>query len=75
MYIKVKVIAGAKKEKIEKKSEDHYEIWVKEKAENNRANERILEIFRHLYIDMIIRIVSGHHSPSKILVLDPKSSH
>lgn len=75
MYIKVKVIAGAKKEKIDKKSEDHYEIWVKEKAENNRANERIIEIFRHLYIDMIIRIVSGHHSPSKILSLDPKSSH
>lgn len=75
MYIKVKVIAGAKKEKIDKKSEDHYEIWVKEKAENNRANERILAIFRHLYIDMIIRIVSGHHSPSKILSLDPKSSH
>ena len=75
MYIKVKVIVGVKKEKIEKIGEDHYEVWIKEKAENNRANERILNIFRHLYIDMSVRLVSGHHSPSKILSLDPKSSH
>lgn len=72
MYIKVKVSAGVKREKIEKVSEDHYNIWVKEEAKGNRANERIMEIMRHIYPKMIIRIVSGHHSPSKILSLDEK---
>ncbi len=69
MYIKVKAIAGAKKEKIEKKSEDSYVIWVKEKAERNMANKRICEIMATLLdvsLDQI-RIINGHQSPSKIL--------
>lgn len=71
MYIKVKVIAGAKIEKVEKKSDDHYNISVKEVAKNNKANKRTVDIFRSLYPNLIVRIVSGHHSPSKILSLDP----
>ena len=70
MYIKVKVRAGAKREVIKKISEDHYDISVKEKAENNRANGRILEICHGLYPGTAIRIVSGHHSPSKIISID-----
>jgi uncharacterized protein YggU (UPF0235/DUF167 family) len=73
MYIKVKIIAGARKEKIEKVSLDHYNISVKEKAENNRANDRLLEIMRKEYPNTIIRLISGHHSPSKILSIDTKS--
>ena len=40
MYIKIKVTADAKKEKFEQKSEDLFEIAVKEKAKQNMANER-----------------------------------
>lgn len=67
MYIKIKVTAGAKREKIIKKSDDHFDISVEEKAENNQANKRILEIIRDIFKTKKIRIVSGHHSPSKIL--------
>lgn len=67
MYIKVKIIAGAREEKIEKVSNDHYNVSVKEKAENNRANNRLLEIMRGIFTNRSIRLVSGHHSPSKIL--------
>jgi uncharacterized protein (TIGR00251 family) len=67
MYLKLKVIPDSKIEKIEKKSEDEYRIWIKEPAENNRANSRILEIIREMYPNQQVRIISGHHSPGKIV--------
>jgi uncharacterized protein YggU (UPF0235/DUF167 family) len=69
MYIKVRAVAGAKKEVFIQKSEDHFEIWVKEKAERNMANKRICQIIAIHYSISIgkVRIISGHHSPSKIL--------
>ncbi len=67
MYIKLKVITDSKIEKLEKVSEDSWHIWVKVPAENNVANTRVLEIIRKEYPNQSIRIVSGHHSPSKIV--------
>jgi len=73
MYIKIHVETDAKDEKIEKLSEDRYDISVREPAEENRANERILEIMRHIYKDMRIRIVNGHHASAKIISLEEKN--
>jgi len=72
MYIKIKVTADAKKEKFEQKSEDLFEIAVKEKAKQNMANERAREIVaRHFgIIKGKVRIISGHRSPSKIISVD-----
>lgn len=69
MYIKVKVTADAKKEIISKKTENSYNISVKVPAERNLANTRIREIIASIYGVNVksVRIVSGHHSPSKIL--------
>jgi uncharacterized protein YggU (UPF0235/DUF167 family) len=71
MYIKVRVIAGAKKELIIQESENHYKVSVAKPAERNLANDRILEIFRSKYPNTVIKIISGHHSPSKMLSVDP----
>ena len=71
-YIKVVVTAGMKKEKILEKKADYFEISVKEKAERNMANKRILEILA-LYFKVSkakIRIVNGHQHPHKLLALD-----
>ena len=72
MYIKVKVVVGAKREKIVKKTEDRFDISVKEPAERNLANKRILELVRDYFkvYNGEVRIVSGHHSPSKIISLE-----
>ena len=72
MFIKVKVKAGVKKEKIEKKSDNSFIISVKEPAERNLANTRIREIISNLYNVNIkaVRIISGHQSPSKILSIN-----
>ncbi len=71
-YIHVKVLAGMKKESLKQKSEDHFEISVKEKAEQNMANKRVLEIVaEHFKIAKNkVRIINGHHSPSKLLIIE-----
>ena len=67
MLIKLRVTTGARAEKIVRKSDDHFIVSVKEEAERNMANNRILEIFREMHPDRAVKIVKGHHSPSKIL--------
>lgn len=67
MYIKIKVIPDAREEKVEKLKDDEFRIWVKLPAENNVANNRVLEIVRGMYPNKRVRIISGHHSPSKII--------
>lgn len=72
MYIKVHAVAGSKKEEIILEKQDHFKIFVREKAKQNMANKRILEIVAREYKikPAQVRIVSGHHSPSKLLSVD-----
>ncbi len=72
MYLKVRVNASAKKEKVEKKSDDNFIISVKEKAKMNMANKRVCEIISSIYEipRKSVRIISGHQSPSKILSIN-----
>jgi len=69
MYVKVKVIVQAKKERIKLLKLNHYELSVKEPAERNLANQRICQIIAQIYqvSNKNIKIISGHHHPSKIL--------
>ena len=71
-YIHVKVSAGAGKESFKKKSVDHFLISVREKAERNMANNRVLELVaEHFKIPKNkVRIVNGHRSPSKLLIIE-----
>jgi len=69
MYIRVRVAADIKKESFVIKTDDSFLVSVKEPAEGNRANTRVLELVaEHFGINpKQIRIISGHHSPSKML--------
>lgn len=69
MYIKVKAFPKSKKEEIKKISDDTYEIRVKEKAQRNEANKRIIELVAsELGVQVKeIRIINGHHNSSKLL--------
>jgi len=68
MLIKVKVSTGLKKEEIIKKSEDSFELKVKEKPVRGEANKRVVEILS-LYFKIPkgkIRIVKGSKQRNKI---------
>ncbi|MES3031736.1 MAG: DUF167 domain-containing protein [Patescibacteria group bacterium] len=71
-YIHVKVTAGARKESFKAKSSDHFEVAVREKAERNQANSRILELIaEHFKVSKNkVRIVNGHRHPSKLIIIE-----
>ena len=74
MYIRVSVSAGAKKEVFKQVKNDSFLAAVKDPPEQNRANKRVLELVATHFgiLPKQIRIVSGHHSPGKILSIPDK---
>ena len=69
MYIKVRVIAGSRVEKVIKVNDNSFTVSVKEKAERGLANKRILQIIADIFQTKNVRIINGHHSPSKLLAV------
>lgn len=69
MYVKVHVYAGMKKEVVTEVKDNVYEIVTKVPAERNLANQKVREIIAEQYGVSVkaVRIVSGHHNPSKLL--------
>ena len=61
-----------KKESLKQKGVDHFEISVKEKAENNMANKKLLELIaQHFKVPLRkVHIINGHHHPSKLLTVN-----
>ena len=70
-YLKVKVHAGEKKNRLEQKGADSYEIWVKAPAEQGRANESVRALLaQHLGIaENKLSLINGATSPAKIFRL------
>ena len=69
-YLKVKVHAGEKHNKLVKKSSDTFEIWVKAPAEQGRANEAVRVLLAdHLNIsENKLSLIKGATSPAKIFL-------
>ncbi len=69
LSVRVKVHAGARKEKFEKASDGVFAVAVREKAERNAANARVRTLIaRHFKVPATaVRIVAGHHAKSKLL--------
>lgn len=72
MYIKVSVTANAKREALVVKSKDKLLVKVTEPAKQNLANRRVRELVaQHCAVPLSkVKIISGHHSPSKMLSVD-----
>ena len=69
MKIEIKVIAKAKKEGIEKISENSYRIKVSPPPEKGKANKRVIELISREFDikKRDIRIVSGETNNRKII--------
>ena len=70
-YLKIKVRASAKESRLNKKSSDAYELFVREQAENGRANRAALMLLAsELGVPTgRLMIIKGAHSPSKIIAV------
>lgn len=69
-YIKVKVHAGEKKNKLVQKAPDTFELWVKAPAEQGRANEAVRALLaQHLNLpENKLSLIKGATSPAKIFL-------
>lgn len=77
MYIKVKVFPKSKKEELKEISDpklpvgqgNRFEIKIKEKAERNLANNKVLKLLAEYFNikENKIKIINGHHHPVKLL--------
>ena len=69
-YLKVKVHAGERQNKLVEKSPDTYEIWVKAPAEQGRANEAVRALLAaHLQLpENKLSLIKGATSPAKIFL-------
>lgn len=72
VYIKVLVHAGAKRESVRRISDTKLEVSVTLPAKQNLANRRVVELVAGYFGISIrkVRIISGHHAPSKMLSVD-----
>ena len=72
MYIKVRVVAGAKTASILQNKPDTFTIHVRVEAKQNQANKRMMELLG-TFLNVpakSIRLISGHHQPSKIVSVE-----
>ncbi len=69
MYVRVRVTPSAKRERIERLSDDTFVVSVREPAARNLANTRVRELIANaLSVPRgAVRIVSGHRSSTKIM--------
>lgn len=71
--MRIHAIPGSKKEVVHKEHNEHtFTICVKEPAERNAANKRIRELVAEMYNVAVckVKILTGHRSSTKILVVD-----
>ena len=69
MKLKIKIHSNSSQEKIKKIAKDKYEIWIKEKPIEGKANKRILKVLKKYFNKKII-IKSGLNSKNKIIEVE-----
>lgn len=70
MKINVKVHANSSREKVRRISEEEYEVWVKAKPIEGKANESIEKLIKKKRGFKKVRIVSGFSSKVKKIEVD-----
>ena len=68
MLIKIKTYPQARKEKIVQKTENSFEVFVKEKPEQGRVNQKLKQILaKHFGLaETKVKLIKGHKQRSKI---------
>lgn len=73
MYVRVRAVPGARKEQILEVDDKELVIHVKEPAQRNMANKRIMQIIaERFYVPVrAVHQLSGFRSPTKVFSIDP----
>jgi len=68
MKIEIKLHPGSSQEKIEKLSNERYEVWIKEKPLEGKANEKLIKFLKK-HFKKQVKIINGFKSHKKIIEL------
>ena len=66
MRLKIKLHPASSQEKIKKISEEEYEVWIKEKPIDGKANEELIKVLKK-HFKKPVKIVSCFKSRNKII--------
>ena len=66
MKIKIKLHSNSSQKKIERIDEDKFEVWIKEKPIENKANVTLIKFLKK-YFNRDIKIIKGLKSKNKII--------
>ncbi|MFW6233478.1 MAG: DUF167 domain-containing protein [Nanoarchaeota archaeon] len=66
MKINIKLHPNSSQEKIKEISKNYYEVWIKEKPINGKANNELIKFMKN-YFKKEIKIKSGFNSRKKVL--------
>lgn len=68
MYLKIRAYPGSKEEKIIKKAEDSFEVYVKEKPERGLANKAVIKALSSYFKVPAgkVRLIKGARSKNKL---------
>jgi len=69
MKLKVKLHPNSSREKIEKISDSEYEVWLKDKPVDNRANVKLVKVLKK-YFGKEVEIKSGFTSRMKVVEVE-----
>ena len=72
MLVKVKVLPNSKKQEVIKKAEDSFEVRVKEKPVDNKANKAVIRLLS-LFLkepEQKIRLIKGFKQRNKIFKIE-----
>jgi len=67
--IKIKLHANSSREKIEKLEENKYEVWIKEKPIDNKANIYLEKLLKK-YFKKHVRVIKGMKSKNKVVEVE-----
>jgi len=67
MKIQVKVHANSSQEKIEIKGRTVFEVWLKEKPTDGKANQKLLLLMKKHFNDRDVKMISGFNGRKKLL--------
>ncbi len=72
MFVRVHAVPGARKERITKEDATTFTIFLKEPAERNMANKRIMDILALEFgvSPEHVRMLTGHRSSSKMYSIE-----
>jgi len=69
MILKIKLHPNSSQEKIQETSPENYEVWIKQKPIENKANQELIKILKKHFKCNSTQIIKGLKSKNKVVEL------